>query len=222
MTSSAPRRSSPSSRRTSRPSTRSTRPDSRSRPWATTSSTPGYDDLVNRVMAPYDATTNPLGGAEWQYIAANLRKKSDDSHAVAGTWIKDFGDVQVGFVGAVTEDLPSLVSPDGIADIKVDRHRRRGQRERRRSRGRGRRRDRAPRPRGCGQHRRCAAATDPNSAFGQIVNGVDTNIDAIVSGHTHLAYNHSVPVPAVGDRGSRGHRLVRSSRPVSTARSSTS
>ena len=41
-----------------------------------------------------------------------------------------------------------------------------------------------------------AAATDPNSAFGQIVNGVDANIDAIVSGHTHLAYNHAVPVPA--------------------------
>ena len=41
-----------------------------------------------------------------------------------------------------------------------------------------------------------AAATDPNSAFGQIVNGVNADVDAIVSGHTHLAYNHSVPVPA--------------------------
>jgi 5'-nucleotidase len=30
----------------------------------------GYNDLVNRVMAPFDATTNPYGGAEWQYIAA--------------------------------------------------------------------------------------------------------------------------------------------------------
>src|SRR6478735_994778 len=54
----------------------------------------GYDDLVNRVMAPYDATTNPLGGASWEYIAANLRKKSDHSHAVPDSWIKDFGDVQ--------------------------------------------------------------------------------------------------------------------------------
>ena len=26
----------------------------------------GYDDLVNRVMAPYDATDNPEGGAEWR------------------------------------------------------------------------------------------------------------------------------------------------------------
>ena len=29
------------------------------------------------------------------------------------------GGVKVGFVGAVTEDLPALVSPAGIADLKV-------------------------------------------------------------------------------------------------------
>ena len=28
------------------------------------------------------------------------------------------------------------------------------------------------------------------------MSGADENIDAIVSGHTHLAYNHKVPVPA--------------------------
>ena len=38
---------------------------------------------------------------------------------------------------------------------------------------------------------------DPNSDFGSIVNGVNDNIDAIVSGHTHLAYNCSFPVAGV-------------------------
>lgn len=158
----------------------------------------GYDDLLNRVMAPYDATTNPEGGAEWEYIAANVRKKSDNSHALgpdSDRWIKDFGDVEVGFIGAVTEDLPSLVSPAGIADIKVTGiidevnasadvleaegadvivllvH------------------EGAP-------DTSLASATSNANSFGRIVNGVDTNIDAIVSGHTHLAYNHAVPVPA--------------------------
>src|SRR3954451_20783630 len=28
----------------------------------------GYHDLVDRVMAPYDADTNPYGGADWKYI----------------------------------------------------------------------------------------------------------------------------------------------------------
>jgi len=154
----------------------------------------GYNDLVNRVMAPYDASTNPLGGAEWEYIAANLRKKSDNTHAVPDRWIKDFGSVEVGFVGAVTEDLPSLVSPDGIADIAVT--------------------DIVDEVNASADaleadgadvivllihegaaNTTLAAATDPNSAFGQVVNGVDANIDAIVSGHTHLAYNHAVTVP---------------------------
>ena len=33
-------------------------------------------------MKPYDATTNPEGGADWQYLAANVRKKSDNSYAL--------------------------------------------------------------------------------------------------------------------------------------------
>ena len=89
----------------------------------------GYNDLVNRVMKPASAS-NPEGGANWQYLAANVRKRSDSSYALpdvaaspgtsdGATWYKDFGSVRVGFVGAVTEDLPSLVSPAGIADVKV-------------------------------------------------------------------------------------------------------
>ena len=41
-----------------------------------------------------------------------------------------------------------------------------------------------------------SSATDPASDFGKIVNGVNDDIDAIISGHTHLAYNHRIPVPA--------------------------
>ena len=42
---------------------------------------------------------------------------------------------------------------------------------------------------------------DPTSDFGSIITGVNDNVDAIVSGHTHLAYNCSFPVP--GWSGSR-------------------
>jgi 5'-nucleotidase len=51
-----------------------------------------------------------------------------------------------------------------------------------------------------------ASATDPTSRFGQIVNGADANIDAIVSGHTHLAYNHVIngrPVISSGQYGEK-------------------
>ena len=49
-----------------------------------------------------------------------------------------------------------------------------------------------------------ASATDPASDFGKIVNGVNANVDAIISGHTHLAYNHRIPVPAWQASGSHG------------------
>ena len=42
----------------------------------------GYDDLINRVMAPYDATTNPDGGADWQYLAANVEARRDNDLAI--------------------------------------------------------------------------------------------------------------------------------------------
>ena len=153
----------------------------------------GYRDLVDRVMAP-ESAENPDGGAEWEYIAANVRKKIDNTHALAPTWTRDFGDVEVGFVGAVTEDLPTLVSPDGIEEITVT--------------------DIVTEVNAAASDLRAdgvevvvmlvhegasstayADAVDPQQEFGRIVNGVSPDIDAIVSGHTHLAYNHSVPVP---------------------------
>ena len=185
----------------------------------------GYGDLVNRVMAPFDATSNPYGGAAWQYIAANVRKKSDDSYALpditsrtpdandasdGGTWTTVIGGVKVGFIGGVTEELPALVSPAGIADVKINSiinetnaaadalkaddadlvillvH------------------EGAP-------DTTLASASSNDNAFGRIVNGVDMDVNAIISGHTHLKYNHLIngrPVVSAGQYGTNLNRLV--------------
>ena len=159
----------------------------------------GFADLKDRVIAPYHPDTNPLGGAEWKYLGANVKYKESGEDALEATWIKDMGAVEVGFIGAVTEDLPSLVNPSLIDQIQVTDiveatntaandlvsegadvvvllvH------------------EGAP-------GTTYESATNPANAFGQIVNGVNPNVDAIVSGHTHLAYNHSVPVPAWAGR----------------------
>ena len=160
----------------------------------------GYDDLVDRVMAPYDATTNPYGGAEWEYIAANVRMNVDNTHALAPTWTQDFGSVKVGFVGAVTEHLPELVSPGGISEIHVT--------------------DIVAEVNAAADDLEADGADvivmlvhegapgtacapmddDPTSDFGSIITGVDDNIDAIVSGHTHLAYNCEFEVPGWAGR----------------------
>jgi 5'-nucleotidase len=159
----------------------------------------GYDDLVDRVMAPRDPATNPLGGAEWEYIAANINEP-EGRDEIAPTWTKEFGKVTVGFVGAVTEDLPSLVSPAGIqgltvtdivdatnqaaADLRADGadlvvllvH------------------EGSPTT-------ACASMTDPATTWGNIVANTSSDVDAIVSGHTHLAYNCQFPVQDWVDEG---------------------
>ncbi|MDR7255216.1 5'-nucleotidase [Nocardioides sp. BE266] len=173
----------------------------------------GYADLVNRVMKPEDAATNPEGGADWQYLAANVRKRSDNSYALpdvaaspgtsdGATWYKDFGSVRVGFVGAVTEDLPSLVSPAGIADVKISSI------VQEVNAGAA-----ALRADGAdvvvmlvheGAAKSDCANVSDDSTFGKVVKGVASNVNAIVSGHTHLAYNctyNNVPVVSAGQYG---------------------
>ncbi|CAM3243632.1 bifunctional UDP-sugar hydrolase/5'-nucleotidase [Nocardioides dubius] len=173
----------------------------------------GYDDLVNRVMAPYDADTNPFGGAEWEYIGANVKKKADGTQAdgLEPSWVQTFGagtaeEVQVGFIGAVTEHLDELVAPDGIADIEATDIVSAVNTE-------------ADALTADGVdivvllvHEGAAttaieSAQDPASDFGKIVNGVDTDVDAIISGHTHLAYNHTIGGRPVVSAGQYGYNL---------------
>jgi 5'-nucleotidase len=173
----------------------------------------GYNDLANRIMKPYDAATNPTGGANWQYLAANVRKKSDNSYALpdvaaspgtsdGGTWMTEVGGINVGFVGAVTEDLPALVTPAGIADVKVtsivDEVKAGAA---------------ALKTNGAdvvvmlvheGAADTACVGTSDDSAFGKIVKGVGTNVNAIISGHTHQSYNcnvNGVPVVSAGQYG---------------------
>jgi 5'-nucleotidase len=160
----------------------------------------GFADLTDRVM--------PL--ASWEYLGANIYDKATGDPALPEYWIKKFNGIRVGFVGAVTDELPSLVSPAGIEDITVGSPVEAANRVADQlSDGRSNN----------GEadivillvHEGAAttdisSATDPNSRFGQIVLNADDNIDAIVSGHTHLAYNHVIdgrPVISSGQYGER-------------------
>ncbi|MDR2997489.1 MAG: ExeM/NucH family extracellular endonuclease, partial [Microbacterium sp.] len=157
----------------------------------------GWEDLRDRIQQR----------ADWEYINSNVFLKGTDTTALAPSWVKDVDGVKVGFVGAVTEELDSLVSPEGIKDLDV--------------------RDIA-----ASVNKAADALTDgdpangeadvvillvhegatttdvssitPDSALGKIVYGVDKNVDAIVSAHTHLAYNHVIdgrPVVSAGQYG---------------------
>ena len=160
----------------------------------------GYDDLVNRVMAPYDATTNPYGGAEWKYLGANVRFKDSGNPALDPTWVKEMNGVKVGFVGAVTEHLNELVSPSGIANLQITDIAQAVNKEADALKASGEAdivvmlvHEGAPTS-------SCSSVTDGTNDFGTIVNALDDNVDAVISGHTHLTYNCMVDVPGWSGR----------------------
>ena len=168
----------------------------------------GFADLTDRVM--------PL--ALWEYLGANVYKKGTTTPALPEYYTETFDGVTIGFVGAVTDELPSLVSPDGIKDITV------GEPVVAANRVANQLSD-GKKANGEADivvllvHEGAvdttkASATDGTTRFGKIVNGVNPNVDAIVSGHTHLAYNHVVerkvgaPMPVISS-GQYGERFSR-------------
>jgi 5'-nucleotidase len=152
----------------------------------------GYDDLVNRVMAP-ESEANPHGGADWEYIAANIDEPGA-ADEIAPSWTTDVDGVKIGFVGAVTEHLRELVSPGGIEGLEVTDIVQATNAEAAALKGAGADivvllvHEGAPTT-------DCARMDDdPTSDFGSIIDGVSGDVDAIVSGHTHLNYSCSFPV----------------------------
>lgn len=160
----------------------------------------GFDDLTDRVM--------PL--ALWEYLGANVYDKATGEPALPEYWVEEFDGVSLGFVGAVTDELPSLVSPTGIEDITV------GDPVEAANRVADQLSD-GDESNGEADivvflvHEGAAdtsieSATDPDTRFGEIVLNANDNIDAIVSGHTHLPYNHVIdgrPVISSGQYGER-------------------
>ncbi|TXK18707.1 ExeM/NucH family extracellular endonuclease [Homoserinibacter sp. GY 40078] len=145
-----------------------------------------------------DVDDRILEHADWPYLAANLYDTTTGEPAYQEYELREFDGVTIGFIGAVTEDLPTLVSPAGISTLDV--------------------REVVPEVNRVADQlsdgdesngeadvlvllvHEGAATTDISSAtddskFGRIVNGADPEIDMIISGHTHLAYDHDVPIP---------------------------
>lgn len=154
----------------------------------------GTSDLNNRVIP----------AAKFPYLSANLYKKGTTTPAYQPYSLKTVDGITVGFIGADTEELHSLVSPAGIADLDVgaivpavnrvadqlsDGDQSNGEadvivllvHE--------------------GATTSAASSATDDSAFGKINKGVDANVDAIVAGHTHVVFDQDVAVP--GTSGTR-------------------
>ena len=58
----------------------------------------------------------PFGGARFRFLAANVLT-ADGRTLFPGTAIKDFGPVQIGFIGMTLKETATLVTPAGVAGL---------------------------------------------------------------------------------------------------------
>lgn len=150
----------------------------------------GWDDLSGRVL---DRFGDPRYG-----LGANVYLAGTSTPALDEFWVTELAGVSVGFIGVVTEQTATMVSPAGITDIEF-----------------GDALEAANRVTGTLTNGNaadgeadiivllvhegpatndCAALSSANDVFGDLVRGADADIDAIVAGHTHLVVDCDLPV----------------------------
>ena len=163
-----------------------------------------------------DVETDVLPAVDFPYLAANIYETATGQPAYDEYFLVDKGGVTVGFIGAMTEALPELVSPAGIAGLEV--------------------RDlvtEVNRVAGLlsdgndangeadvivvlmheGPETGAASEMTGAGSFAPIVAGLDAEVDAVFTGHTHQKFAHlveqgAVDLPVVGS-GQYGENLAR-------------
>ncbi|TDD77918.1 bifunctional metallophosphatase/5'-nucleotidase [Actinomadura darangshiensis] len=162
----------------------------------------GYQELMrlqNGGCHPVDGCS-PAGkwrGAEFDYLGANVLLKKNDRPAIRPWTIRRVNGVRVGFIGVVTKTTPSIVTAEGIKDLKFEDEvaaANRAARELKRRHVRamvllvheGDQVKADERPDECG--------TVPGAGT-RIAQQADPEIDMVLSGHTHQQYICSVKDP---------------------------
>ena len=160
----------------------------------------GWADLAGRVRSL----------ADWEYLSANVVHRASGLPVLAPSWVTERAGIRVGFVGAVTEDLPRIVTPSGLDGLET--------RDLVASVNAAvaELRDGDP---GNGEadvvillvHEGAATtqldSITPDSPLGRIAAGVTRDVAAIVSAHTHLAYSHVIDGRPVVSSGQYGENL---------------
>ncbi|MCU1498672.1 MAG: 5-nucleotidase protein, partial [Acidimicrobiales bacterium] len=168
----------------------------------------GYGDLRGRVAER----------ADFPYLGANVHFADGSGRALDPYWVQLLGGIRVGYIGVVTAQTPSLVSPDGIRglafrDPVVEAESVAAQL-----------RDGDPANGEAdvvvllaheGAARSTSEATDLRNdpVFGDFTR-ISDDIDAVFSGHTHQAYALEVPTPGGRSRpivqaGDYGEKLAK-------------
>jgi len=163
----------------------------------------GVDELLriqNGGCHPTDGcqTGHPYAGAGFQFLAANVVRRSDGQTILPASTVKTVGGVKVGFIGLTLEGTPNIVSAAGIASVDfldeattinaaADDLRSQGVKTIVVLLHEGGRQSVSLNP------NTIDTCTGPSGAIVGIVGNLTPAVDMVVSGHTHNAYNCLLP-----------------------------
>lgn len=83
----------------------------------------GTAELMRKVKGDCPAAGcvfNGYRGAHFSYLAANVYEQGSNKPWLTPYVIRQVGDVKIGFIGAVTADLPNLVAGDAVKHLRVE------------------------------------------------------------------------------------------------------
>jgi len=161
----------------------------------------GFEDLTGRVADSYAKATGELGSDFT--LGANVYKAGTKTPALKEYAIREVDGLSVGFIGTVTEDVPSLVSPSGISGLdfgdEVEAANRVADQLSDGDAANGEADVIVLLTHNGSANTDCGAIAKETTAYGDLVREASGEIDAIFSGHTHSSYDCAIAGPS-GER----------------------
>ena len=134
-------------------------------------------------------------GADYKYLGANVVKESNGKPALARYAIKKVGPTKIGFIGMTLEGTDGLVSPAGIAGYDFTDEVKAGNQAAKALNKKGVKAIVVMLHEGGLQTGSYSACVGMSGPIVDIASRLTSKVDAIVTGHTHAAYNCTIKDP---------------------------
>jgi len=142
----------------------------------------------------------PYAGADFPWLAANVVKKDGTGTLLPGTWVKSIGGTKVGFIGMTLEGTPTLVDPAGVANVEFKDEVQTANAQAAALKKQGVKSIVVLLHEGgvnAGTYQQCVGVSDPILTIAETMT---PEVDAIITGHTHMPYVCHIPDPAGNPR----------------------
>jgi 5'-nucleotidase len=137
----------------------------------------------------------PYKGAQFQWLAANVVKKSSNETLLPATAVKTVNGVKVGFIGMTLEATPTLVSPTGVASVDFKDEVETANKQAALLKQQGVKSIVVLLHEGGYQSGTINGCQGISAPIAQIAAQMTAEVDQIISGHTHQGYICSLPDP---------------------------